>query len=814
MLNRIRTLHSLTALLLISLTALPLPLTHASASSHAQNTEPTFDLTRAVVAVPVNLTKPENKAVQMLIEEVEKRTQIRLPLKTSYAADDMTTPIIAVGPAAALKSFVGNNVFARLGDVRAGAQGAEGYRIQVTEQGAASPRVFVVGNDARGVLFGVGHLLRNLQMTRGRLALPSNFNIQTAPRIPVRGHQLGYRPKTNSYDGWTVAMWEQYIRDLAAFGTNAIELIPPRSDDAPDSPHFPLPQMQMMVEMSRICDEYGLDVWVWYPALDKDYSDSKTVEFALNEWGEVFKRLPRLDHVMVPGGDPGHTPPKYLMPLLEKQAANLRRHHPRAGMWMAPQGFDKSWMDEFFQILNTRPAWLTGLTYGPQMRLSLPQLRERTPKQYPIRLYPDITHTRSSQYPVPYWDQAYALTEGREPINPRPRDQALIVRESQPYASTGFITYSEGCNDDVNKIVWSTLGWNPEADIVEALREYSRYFIGPAYTDNFAQGLLALERNWRGPLIANDGVITTLQQFQEMERSAAPQQLSNWRFQQALYRAYYDAYLKSRLVYETGLEDRALERLRAAKQVGSLVAMNEAQALLERAESDRTADAWRARVFALAEALYQSIRMQLSVERYQAISVGRGANLDTIDFPLNNRTYLLARIDELRQLTDEAARLKGIEEIINRTNPGPGGFYDDLGNPALQPHLVIEPGFEKDTQFIQSANTFFIDNLKAPRSWRDQTIALYDAPLRLRYTNLDRKARYKVRAVYGGEVRLLADDKTEIHPLLNKTYQLVEHDVPVETTSDGELTLTWYRAPGGGGAGRGNQVAEVWLIKK
>ena len=34
-------------------------------------------------------------------------------------------------------------------------------------------------------------------------------------------------------------MWESYIRDLAVFGANAIELIPPRSDDAADSPHFP-----------------------------------------------------------------------------------------------------------------------------------------------------------------------------------------------------------------------------------------------------------------------------------------------------------------------------------------------------------------------------------------------------------------------------------------------------------------------------------------------------------------------------------------------------------------------------------------------
>ena len=211
--------------------------------------------------------------------------------------------------------------------------------------------------------------------------------------------------------------------------------------------------------------------------------------------------------------------------------------------------------------------------------------------------------------------------------------------------------------------------------------------IGPEYADGFAQGLLALERNWRGPLAANAGAYPTLQQFQVMERSASPQLLANWRFQQALYRAYYDAYVKSRLTYEMNLEERALERLRAVKEIGSLAAMDEAQALLERAERERPAAAWRARVFNLAEALYQSIRMQLSVERYKAIAVGRGANLDTIDYPLNNRVYLLARFDELRRAPDEAARLKGLAEIVNWTDPGPGGFYDDLGNAALQPDL-------------------------------------------------------------------------------------------------------------------------------
>ena len=53
----------------------------------------------------------------------------------------------------------------------------------------------------------------------------------------------------------------------------------------------------------------------------------------------------------------------------------------------------------------------------------------------------------------------------------------------------GFITYSEGCNDDVNKIVWSALGWNPDQDVTEILRQYSRYFIGDAFSESFAQGL-------------------------------------------------------------------------------------------------------------------------------------------------------------------------------------------------------------------------------------------------------------------------------------------------------------------------------------
>jgi hypothetical protein len=42
----------------------------------------------------------------------------------------------------------------------------------------------------------------------------------------------------------------------------------------------------------------------------------------------------------------------------------------------------------------------------------------------------------------------------------------------------------------------------------------------------------------------------------------------------------------------------------------------------------------------------------------------------------------------------------------------------------------------------------------------------------------------------------------------------VEFDIPRQETQSGKLTLTWYREPGLGGNGRGNQVSEVWLMKK
>ena len=800
-----------------------------------------LDLSKAVVVAPATLSARERKAVQVLVEEVEKRTEFRWTVVGHLTPEQPLA--VVVGSTPALRQL-GSDLPGKLSPVSGPSAAPEGYRLRTATR-AGGTVVVVEGADERGVLYGVGGLLRKLRMAKNHAMLPTPLDVATAPKYRLRGHELCYRPKTNAYDAWNVPMWDQYIRDLAVFGNNAIELVPPRSDDAADSPHFPLPPLRMMIEQSRIADEYGLDVWIWYPAMDRDYSDPKTVEFAVQEWGEVFQALPRVDAIYVPAGDPGQTRPKFLLALIEKQTANLRRFHPHAQMWTSIQSFREAWVNEFFDIVTRdEPRWLDGVVFAPQTRLDLAALRQRLPQRYPIRVCPDITHSVQCQLPVPDWDVAYALTEGREVINPCPLREANIFGLQAP-ASIGFITYAEGCNDDVNKIVWSVLGWNPETPVIDILREYGAYLISDRLADSFAQGLLSLEQNWKGPLLTNSNVYTTLEQFQSMESSATPAELLNWRFQMGLYRAYYDAYTRSRLMDESSAENRARSRLAEIRRMGvrpqqievegpegmvtsgldPLVLLNQAEAELDAPMQNPVAQDWRTRLLELGEALYQSIHMQLAVERYQAEAVERAANLDTLDTALSDAPWLKERFAEIRRLPSHLERVRAIEAVLDRTNPGPGGFYDDLGNLTAQPHLRRGVGADRDPEFRASSLVGFgypdWCGVVAPMAWKRWAESLFDAPIELHYPNIDPKALYKVRVTYSGEtperkIRLEAADNFEVHPFLSKPNPIrsLEFDIPAPATSRGELTLQWFREPGRGGNGRGCQVAEVWLIKK
>ncbi len=142
----------------------------------------------------------------------------------------------------------------------------------------------------------------------------------------------------------------------------------------------------------------------------------------------------------------------------------------------------------------------------------------------------------------------------------------------------------------------------------------------------------------------------------------------------------------------------------------------------------------------------------MSVTRYRAIGVGRGATLDSVETPLNDAGWLLPRLDEAAALENDDDRLAAIGRLVRWTDPGSGGYYDDLGNAARQPHLVGVLPLSQDPQRFNSPQTGFGYRADWRLSWMTHAETFWDTPLQMRYTGLDGAAHYRVRVVYAGDV--------------------------------------------------------------
>jgi hypothetical protein len=792
-----------------------LVLTFLIPAGEAKNDE-SIDLSQALIVVkPSDSVKA--KTVEMLQEEIAERTGLWLAVSEERL--DPRTPTIVLGT----KQDTPGGL-PKLPASLAIPENPEGYAIWVETSSEAAPAVYLIGREGRGTLFAVGRLLRLLTMRRNELTLPANTQLADAPVYEFRGHQLGYRNTANSYDLWNLEQYEQYIRDLVIFGSNAVELIQEGDEFERDSPLMEMSQWSMNVRLSKLLDSYDLDIWMWYPLLkvvtDKEVYDS---ELAIRE--RFFNAMPRIDYIMIPGGDPGVNHPKDLMPWAADFAKVLHGRFPKAGLYISNQKFNAEEREVFYGYIRDRqPRWLEGVAYGPGSEDTLKMQRELLPERYKIRRYPDITHNIRCQYPVPGWDGRHAQTLGREGINPRPTQMQTAHNAWDEYAN-GFVSYSDGAHDDLNKAVWNALAWNPNADLDDILVDYGRVFFGEDLGIEVAKGLAMLEDNMKGFLAENEGVNDTLQQWKYIGQLGGESVQENWRYQMYLFRAMFDAYIRERLLAEMTYEDQAYAALARAPEVGVSQAIDEARAALAQPDMNPIRRDLRVGIEALGVKLLQSMGLQLSRNiPYLARNSERGALLDKVDRTMNDRLWLEYQFRQIGELKTDEEKLERIAFLCKWEDPGPGGYYDDLGNTAKQPHLIRQTTFEDDPGFIlgpQESHYRSMDNATLAvdetlrYSWLDQSETVYFNPLLMRYTDLDPNAEYKVRITYFGRykspMRLVADDEYEIHP----SHPFVtppwpeEFDIPKAATQDGELDLAWHLAEG-----RGCQVSEVWLIKK
>lgn len=705
----------------------------------------------------------------------------------------------------------------------AGASAAQaGYALWMDD---AAGELRLVASDAHWLRDGAARALRELGVTAdGYFAAPLDAGWHACSReLPrwatLRGHQ--FTDWAFAFQPWPAAA-EQYVRDLIVFGTNQVEFA--HIDWARGD-------LAKLVTYSEMLGSLGLNVSVWYPL------NMWTEEGGEQRTMEMLKGMPHFDSMFVPGGDGGEVlAPVPFLKAVEGIANATRAVHPGAAVWVSAQEYSTANMTAFWNAV-AQPSvrsWLTGIAYGPHVRVPLTEFLESVPAGYVVRQYPDLCHTLLTQFPVPDWDPAFAWTHRRQAINPSPRRYHNIetLRENATYVAganegklIGFGAYSEGTNDDLNKVIYSaaTLDGSSVGDIV---KQYATHFFGSAASSAAVDGLFGLERNWQGPLQSSrqqSTVSATLAAWRRVVAATAASAAVNWRLQAYHYRAVFDAYVAGRVQFDMSILMQARQALaQAGAPTGPAAALQSAAKILATTDTSVVQTELLAEARALATALNKSIGA--SVLQAQQPDLG----LTSIDINVSDVGYLAAQVEAALKLPTAALQLAAIENMMAMGVPPPSGFLDELGSPDSQCRAHLQPGEGQvaDPSFYFTPLQVAADapTSSMPVAWQTAAHPFFDAEMVVKYTGLEPGTAYNLTVVRWGysepptsghirsKARLTANG-VMIHDYQVAPVPMEPQDfvVPATVVGNGTLVLAWSMPPLQGGNGEGCFVSTVIL---
>lgn len=539
----------------------------------------------------------------------------------------------------------------------------------------------------RGLIFAYSHFLRKCEFKNNKIILTKDISGTHTPKKAIRGHQIGYRTTPNTYDAWDYNQYFDYYLDMMAFTTNTCEHIPYEKGVSKRNCLMKYDEEEFLIEASRLADTVDLDVSIWHPN-----SDDESIEVATEKRRELYKKVPRIDYLFIPGGDPGEYYADEFIERTKRFSEVLKEHHKNAKVYPSAQAPHKyhDWGDKLIEELEKEPTEIDGLIMGPNHAFPMHELRAKTPKKYPMRFYPDITHNVRCEYPVHFlnddWHYAFASTLSRESVNPRPVEFSTLHRLFSHY-TVGSVSYSEGVHDDLNKMVWSLLEFDENYPLNETVRDYVRYFFYGTDTEALTDAIFGLEKNWEGNPLNNPSINSTYRAFCELKHDY-PALSTNWRFLLLYFRACCDKLVLERMKFEKALIEDAKWHLKNCD-------VQKARTVLNTDFPGWYKDLHK-EIFDLGETLFNLIGIQLDVEHYHTDGWERGATLDTIDRPVTDRLWILNRLDYCESLP-ESEQSSFITRLLNRNSVASDEYYYSV---AL--HELVALGVKQDGEFYMN----------------------------------------------------------------------------------------------------------------
>ncbi len=658
------------------------------------------------------------------------------------------------------------------------------------------------------------------------------YSSEKVARWRKRGHQYTFAHHPSMFRSWS--LFDKFSYDLKVFGTNIIEgaHVKKNVDN--------LLPIGDLIRFSSSLDKLDLNVSFWWP-------DSLSNMSNLNELYEIFSKSPRINSIFFPGGDGGILN----WQVIGTTAEILRKFHPEAGIWVSAQEVDAATFNSFVHDINTNTTIQNilnlrngGVVYGPHNRLPFLKFSKCFNNQIKIRQYPDICHMFDAQYALKKWDDPFAMSYGRQVVNPAPifMSEIIELRSNGSTPNDGVGAYSEGLNDDLNKFIWSAMGQDSTLTVQEVVEQYVRYFFTSDAFDEITNGLFGLENNWKGYAHSNKAIPTTLKLFETAIVKLGIDALkTNWRLQMYFRRALMDAYLQRKMQLSLIKEHAVYDVLQSVLVNGGDidVGISDSMKILNKnvVESDEQLIEWNMTIIDLTNNM-----LNCTIGNEVLQSQDYFLNLKSFYLSLSDCNYLKLQLMKTLHMKTVAEKKNLLESLLKHKNKNRNDgniiasdhtkvyHYDFLGgisDSQDHPHLIVGNAMwsvSDPSSYYNPLQMGFLYNPLYPRSWSRYAMTFYDQSLQLKYTGLNSASTYHFKIVYFNDnsnqpqqsTRLQANNVI-LHDYQEPPYPMAEEIFIIYGQNiigkNGELIVSCNRKPGVGGNGMTCKICEVTLIE-
>lgn len=389
--------------------------------------------------------------------------------------------------------------------------GTEGFRIEDRPGGG----VKIIGNDARGLLYGVGKLLRTSCTDQGGFTAGA-WRGTSIPEKPVRGIYFATHFH-NFYHDAPIEEVQRYVEDVGLWGLNTLIVW----YDMHHFPGFDSPEaVEFRKRLKAICGAargVGLDVGFACVA-NEGYANSPQAlradvkgmrgaafptdictakpegrRYVLDNFAQLYDWAADLEPkwVMIWPYDSGGCGCAQCQPWghggylrCAEPLANLARgKFPGARVMLSTWFFNGEEWAGLARAFATRPDWVDYLLAEPAFSPGTPNSppAHPAPANLPLVGFPEI-----SMVGWPAW--------GGFGANPLPTRYEREWKELKAQWQGGF-PYSEGIFEDINKALFASFYWKADTIADETLREYIAFEYSPEVVDLVLPAIRMLEKN-------------------------------------------------------------------------------------------------------------------------------------------------------------------------------------------------------------------------------------------------------------------------------------------------------------------------------